>query len=234
MKPLIFIPSPRDIPQFAESVKAITEYDRLWVKYLPEQEAYRKARTFFLNHDYTHLVILPDDLIVTPEDIEVLCEDTRFNNYPIISGITNIDDGETFRGKYCVAEHLPTFNGDMTLGSYKWYTEEERQGRLAMLHVVIQVKHIGFPLTFIRRDIIEDVIFRVHPTFSCCVDVQFCIDCDRLNIPIFVDLLVVGKHLKREGRTYDNWGLASKNPIAKLDKAGEESTTYLYLKNMTE
>jgi len=228
LKPLIFIPSPRDIPEFIDSVKLLTKYDKFWVKHDAETTAYAKGRKFFLSSEknYTHFVILPDDLIVTQDHIEQLIEDIKQNDYQIISGITNIDSKPIHYGKYCVAKELPPLD-DLTLDSYNWMDESYRDRWLRMYEEpIIQMKHIGFPLVFIRRDVIETLEFRLQPRYTSCMDLQFCIDCDNLGIPIFVDLRVVGHHLKKADGVYDYWGLATKNIISKFEEANpSESPT---------
>lgn len=57
MKPLIFMPSPRNLPKFNECMAKVKKYDKLWVKYWEQTQAYMIARNWFLNEDYTHLVI---------------------------------------------------------------------------------------------------------------------------------------------------------------------------------
>jgi hypothetical protein len=218
VKPLIFIPSPRDISLFKQSVALLDKYDRYWVKYLPENEAYSRARTKFLNENYTHLVILPDDLIVTSQQVEMIVEDVKRNDYAVISGITNVDIREKNRGKYCVSKDRPLLD-NLTEDSYHWLTEEERQQHLLYNQPIIEVMHVGFPLTFIRKDIVQKIQFKVLPKYSCCIDVQFCLDCYLLGIPIFVDLRVVGYHLKIKDGIYENFGMAQKNPVYRFEPA---------------
>jgi hypothetical protein len=216
---LVFIPSPRDIAEFKDSVSKLSKYDRYWVKYYPEADAYSRARKFFLGNNYSHLVILPDDLVVTEKQIDSLIQDINDKDYAVISGITNVDIRQINWGKYCISRNLPRIDV-LTEQSYDWFTEYERQRYLNFHKMpIIRVKHIGFPLTFIRRDIIRLLNFRPLAKYNCCLDVQFCIDCEKLKIPIFVDLRIVGKHLKRRDGVYDNFGLGTKNPIVRFEKA---------------
>jgi hypothetical protein len=217
VRPLIFIPSPRDISVFTESVKLLI-YDKYWVKYYPEPTAYQLARKFFLQGNYSHLIILPDDLIVRQSQIDMLIEDIKQNNYPVISGITNVDARQSTIGKYCISKRLPAVER-LTEDSYDWFTEFERDQYLNVYKKpIVQVKHIGFPLAFVRRDVVKRLEFRPLTQYNCCLDVQFCYDCRNTGIPIYVDLRVVGKHLKKRDGVYENFGLGTKNPVTRFEK----------------
>ena len=90
MKPLIFIPSPRNLPKFNECISKVKKYDKLWVKYWEQTQAYMIARDWFLNEDYTHLVIFPDDMIGYEAQIDTLLE----HDLDVVSGWCNEDELE--------------------------------------------------------------------------------------------------------------------------------------------
>ena len=82
MKPLLVIFNPRSIPEFYKAIEKINGISKLWIKYFPQDEAYNKAREFFLQSDYTHFMILPDDLIVTQEDVDAIVNyDESYDSY---------------------------------------------------------------------------------------------------------------------------------------------------------
>lgn len=213
---LIGIPSPRDIPQFIESTKLLTRYDKYWVKYRPENESYPLIRKKFLECSYDYLAILSDDLVVTQSHIDQLIADIEADDYPIISGLCSVDARQVNYGKYCVSKEFPKLD-NLTQESYKWLEDWEREKWIRLGIPIIQVKHNGFPLIFIRRDIVEQIPFKPLARYGCCTDVQYCLDCYAANVPIFVDLRVVGNHLKKADGIYDNWGLASKNPVVRFE-----------------
>jgi hypothetical protein len=206
INPLIFIPSPRDIQEFIESVEyGLSKYDRFWVRYLPEAQAYNIAKKFFLEHEqYTHLVILPDDLIVTQKHIDQLVEDIKERDYEVLSGICAVDELPINKGKYAVCQNANPSLADLSIKSYDYLTTEQRDAYLKYGFPIINVRYAGFPLIFIRRDVIEKIDFRPIPYYNCCPDVQFCYDCEALGISLFVDLRVVGNHLKKRDGIYDN------------------------------
>jgi hypothetical protein len=87
MNPLLVIFNPRSIPEFYKAIERINGISKLWIKYFPQDEAYNKAREFFLQSDYTHFMILPDDLIVTQADVDAIVNHDE--SYDSISGWCN-------------------------------------------------------------------------------------------------------------------------------------------------
>ena len=78
---------PRNIPKFEEAILKI-KCDKLHVNYYVQYVAYPLARIEFLKrNEYTHLVIVTDDLIVTPRDFEILKTDAE--KYDVVSGWAN-------------------------------------------------------------------------------------------------------------------------------------------------
>jgi len=175
VKPLVCIPSPRDIPDFLEAIKKIPA-DKYWVKYYPQPEAYDMLRDFFLDHlEYNFMALLPDDLIPTKAAFNILCHDLKWYNLPVLSGICNIDWAR--QNIYNVRRSFTTapedyFVTDKTLGEI---IQRERGP-------IIPVKSTNFSWYFIRRDVVHQVPFKGG------VDQEFDKDCERLGIPIHCDL----------------------------------------------
>jgi hypothetical protein len=210
MKPLIFIPSPRYIPEVVNAIHELPE-DKYWVKYHEQTEAYKIARYFFLAHDYTHLCILPDDLIVSVEGYNTLIRDIMDNDFQVISGACNVDNGHY---KNCL-NVTPTYLINPTSppeGHYKkWLKIQEAEEIVSQGYSLYEVKFSGFPLMFIRRDVVEILPFRDYN--GCCIDSTFCSDCVMLEIPIYVDLRVIMKHLKIDNVAVDeSFGTGKKEP----------------------
>ena len=193
-KPLLFIPSPRDILEFNEATSKLN-IDKLWMKYYPQEEAYTKARQWFLEDDhYSHLIILPDDLTVNQNILDILLADTE--EYNIISGWTpnTINDNGESDSNISVA-HLPP---DPPLRNL--YHELHFESLVFMEHVlkvgvpIIPVKHQGFALTVLHKTIVKKVPFRTSA--GCCVDSCLSLDLNRMEIPQFVDLRARSRHIK--------------------------------------
>jgi len=200
-KPLIFIPSPRNIQKFNDAIARINE-PKLWVKYYPEEHAYQIARDYFLEHkQYTHLVILPDDLLITPEDFYLL--DAYSEDYDIINGWCR----NTIRlTPYWKGEQETDDMADSNI-SFRLPPDPPAQGTYEQYHFItipfidilketghsiIEIKYAGFPPTFISRKIVEQVPFRRQ---DCCVDSCFALDLHKKGIKQYSDLRVRTTHM---------------------------------------
>jgi hypothetical protein len=179
--PLIFIPSARDLREFYDATNKLP-YDKLWVKYYPQYEAYVVARWTFLNNpkNYTHLVIVPDDLIVTQDVIERLLEHPDI----VISG-------------WCVHGKSPEERKGLDTNlSYSVCPEPPYAATyydcnfipidyIRELYELIEVGFAGFAPTIIPRFVMEQVEFRGSQ--GCCIDSCFGIDLDKQGIKQYAD-----------------------------------------------
>ena len=197
MKLLLGMPSPRNIPIVEENWERINE-DQVIVKHFREWSAYQEIRNYFLSHEeYTHLVICPDDLIITQKDIDILKGDIINSDYPIICGICNVNLNEVNPVAIIINE-IPTM--DKETRSFHFNKFEDLKDDIT------QVKHAGFPLQIIRRDIVELVDFDSDsglnggdPDAIGNIDLIFSHNCDNLNIPIFCDRRARMIHLRGGG-----------------------------------
>lgn len=205
---LIAIPSPRDLPDFIEATAKIP-CDKLWIKYHKEREAYRVMRKLFLSaKSYSHLVILPDDLIVTPKDYEILLNDIKEFNFPLIAGTCNLLYNDP---RYITCKKLPLsyMNSAMFL-----YPPEE----LFAGEPIKQVEFDGFAFTFIRRDIVKQIEFHSKRYSSTAFDNAFAQECLERGIPMRVDVRAKMLHLaNRLGNgSHECWG-NGKKPTLKFE-----------------
>jgi hypothetical protein len=222
MKPLIFVPSPRDLPEFNEATAKL-KYDKIWLKYYNEDDAYRLGSFWFLQHpEYTHFIILPDDLIVTPDDIEQLMKDTE--EHDVISGWCRNtirlnrywkgekekeDDADSCISIECLPPN-PPFRGiyeQFHFMSIKDIESYKKQGI-----TITFVKYAGFPPTVIARKVIEKVKFRTSQ--GCCVDSCFSLDLYTHKITQYCDLRVRTKHFDD---TYDKIKVGKEAPSLRLE-----------------
>jgi len=213
MRPLLAIPSPRDISQFKEHVDKL-RIDKLWLKYYQEIEAFGRMRDYFLKHkQYTHLIPLPDDLIVKQYDLTRLLTDIRRHNYPVISGICNVDNQPENKGNYniCDLKHLPT--ADPVTRQYVWINSRSKSITRGQ---PFRVSYMGFALVAIRRDIVEMIPFRNDG--YCCIDTMFCWDCHRADIPIYVDPKINMLHLKIADGNYQDYHVGQKEPFTYVER----------------
>lgn len=208
-RPLICIPSPRDIPDFLESIKKL-QYDKLLVKYMPQPQAYNKLRNWFLEHEeYTTMVLFADDLIVDDEGLDKLIDYHMDHSEDVISGICNFDMYRNI-DKYC-------FRAIGDIGYYPrknfieeyighWKPKEKAPGFYC-------VEFNGFACQVASRRIVELIPFRFDNNGGG-VDQNFADDCRALGIDVLVNIHIEFKHLayrlKKNG--LENSGLGIKDP----------------------
>ena len=197
------IPSPRDIQLFKNIVMEVLypRFDVLWLKYYPEIEAYQKARRFFLNskQKYTHFVILPDDLIVNREGIDILINEIENSGrfYPVLSGICNYSciphqSTRTVSAKMVIPDSI---NGKKSSISFidQFITFQE----LDFLNDdVFQVLFNGFSCEFIHRHVLENVDFRTEKVQRGGIDTYFSFDLESLGISQYIHKKARFLHLK--------------------------------------
>jgi len=222
MKPLVFIPSPRDIHEFLECADKI-KLDKYWVKYYrPEILAYQELRRFFLERiEYTHLIILPDDLIVSANDVNTLIGHVTKNpELQIVSGFCNIDTTDLKDyANICielVSDKRPRDYYWKTFSEFDKYCQENKneQG-------LIKAKFSGFPLMIIARQVIENIEFRNDSMSGisedgCCIDVTFCYDAHLKGYDIYVDPSLRLYHMKIADGRYQNM-IRDQKPYTKLE-----------------
>lgn len=202
---LIINPSPRKIKPFEVKLQILNrKFDILREKYnFDEVDAYNKCRDYFLQHpEYTHLAIIPDDLLVDIKHVDTLLKDIDKKDYPVISGFCNFMC--TTKKFLDVIACIPYKNlnalRDMTrTGRYDFRNhimhredlnkmkEENKNDR------VIQVIWSAFPLTIIRRDVVEKIPFSTN---QMGVDTHFFQQCLQNQIKTYADLDVELFHLK--------------------------------------
>ncbi len=225
MKPLIFLPSPRDIPEFLDCASKL-KYDKYWLKYYtPEVLAYREAHAFFMEHkEYTHFVILPDDLIVSPSDLETLLNYFRkVPNLKIVSGFCNIDTtAQKDLANICIEPVSHIHEGRQ----YYWLSFDQLADyskKNKNKYGLVKVFFSGFPLMVVTRDVIEKITFRNDlgdgtDPHGCCLDVTFCWDVHQLGYEIFIDPDMRLNHLKVADGVYAYKGLHINPPKIVFEK----------------
>lgn len=212
INPLLFAPSPRNIPEVFDALKK-TGYDRLYSKFFTEEIAYNLGRDFFLKHEeYTHFVICPDDLLVEKKHICALIKNLEKNDYDIHAGVCNVDNHK-FKDCLCIAENLPhpvymlkasTDGTEPKLNligwrCYQWYLADHDFGDEPIRSVYFS----GFAAQFISRKVMETIKFeddshvnRTPNITGGSLDVIFSNKMFQLNIPQMVDTRIRMKHLR--------------------------------------
>ncbi len=200
MKVLLVILKFRELPQFREAVKDL-KIDKLWVKWygqITKPDAYTIARQEFLKRtEYTHFLLLTDDVIVFQKDIDRLIKDMEeVKDMDVISGWFN-NDLTTHADDTNFSDILPP--DPPCNGSYEGYNFIKIKKVEEWQSVVpgawrLEVLHQGTALTLLSRKIIEEIPFRNSQ--GCCIDSCLSLDLAAKGIKQFVDLRVRCLHLK--------------------------------------
>ena len=194
-RPLLVIFQPRYNERFLDAVSKV-KVDKLWINYYPQHIAYPLARIEFLKREeYTHFVIMTDDLIFTNRDYQILkgeCE-----KYDVISGWANNWITGYWAEYSSISFKLPPNPpGQSTIYDYDF-------AKIITIQVmkeanpdkpIIEVPHQGTMMTFLSRKVVEKIPFR-HDC-GCCVDALLSHDLHNAGIKQYVDLRVRMLHLK--------------------------------------
>lgn len=204
---LIINPSPRKIKLFEAKLEILnTKYDILREKYnFNEVEAYNNCRDYFLSHpEYTHMAILPDDLLVDLKHVDRLVEDLEKYDYDVLSGISNFAmSSKNFWNRMTCIEYnnygavdqlaktarFDYFNQVMTRERYDKLKEEMANKPNRIIRVALS----NFPFTIAKRSVIEKFEFGMS---LMGVDTVFFQSCINNGIATYADLDVQMVHIK--------------------------------------
>lgn len=195
INPLYVYMQPKHLPSVLQQLKNISFLDRLIFKYHP-YPTYSLAREYFLDHpEYTHLILHPNDIIVTRVNVLQLIDDIKKYEYDNISGVSNVDL-ELYQNHWAFCQELPKIAHEERV--FPWVKMDEDKG-------IRQVKHSGFQLFAMSRrvlkkfDIAGDELYLpgVPPGFS--TDLVWSHQMAAANIPIYVDTRINMFHLRYEG-----------------------------------
>jgi hypothetical protein len=211
VQPLLVVFRPRNIPRFEEALSKI-KVDKLHINYYPQHIAYPLARIEFLKRDYTHFVILTDDLIFTKRDYEILKGEC--DKYDVISGWANNWIVGPWAEYSSVSFKLPP--NPPGLGTIYDYDFAKNITLEVMKEAnpnkpIIPVLHQGTMATFLKREIVEKIPFR-HDC-GCCPDALLATDLYKAGIKQYVDLRVRMLHLKESDNPLTLVGTKSSSVI---------------------
>jgi len=183
IKPLLVYFKAAIYPDILKELEKIP-CDKLILEYYPYPHPHEIARDFFLEHEeYTHLIIQPQDLLVTEEDYHKLFLDVDKYDYPIIAGVCNVERAGLKAGLMNCCIKCP--NRNRNYRKYNWIPF----GDLG----IIKVGFMGMTFPFIKRSVLERRLIDTEFIFKGCdgkeiyPDLNFCNGCKELDIPIHVD-----------------------------------------------
>lgn len=211
-------PSPRKIKPFEQRIQWLNKYyDIFREKYnFVEIDAYNTCRDFFLSHtEFTHLAIIPDDLLAEPRHVQKLLSEIEKKDYQVLSGISNFACTSKRMFNNMTAIEYANYGAVEQLrktGRFDYFKHIMNRERLKQIREemsakpnrIIQVAWSAFPVTIARRDVIEKIKFGAN---LMGVDTVFFQDCIKNQIPTFADLDVEIVHLKgiEENRDMDHF-----------------------------
>jgi len=188
IRPLLIYFKAAIYPDILNELKKIP-CDKLILEYYPYPHPHNIARDFFLEHtEYTHLIIHPQDLLVTKEDYLHLKLFVECLDCPVLSGVCNVErPPHRLSGVMNCCIKCP--NPDPNKRKYNWIPFPSMPESLG----IIQVGFMGFAFTFIKRNVIERRLIDGEFIFKGCdgkeiyPDLNFCSNCNDLDIKIMVD-----------------------------------------------
>lgn len=205
------MPSPRDIPQVKRHWHNLP-YDKYIVKYHEQAPAYTAVKDFFLKHtEYTHLVVCPDDLEVTPHKLELLLEDSK--EHSVIMGYCPLD--ETMETTYNL--QLSIDNNIHPPKSKGCWIEEQH---LEPFPDIFQVKYAGMACGVLERETWKKARWTSTQNTDGQYnggnwDYAFCQDMNKLKIPVMVDKRCKFRHW-RNLQSVNRGGLVHTHPYKYL------------------
>jgi hypothetical protein len=196
--PLVALPSPRDIPEVKSAVdECLGGLDKVWFKYWPQStEPYRHIRDYFLKRtQYTHLIILPDDLVVNAIGVSrlLLTAYAEPDKYTVLMGNCPVVYGSL---QFAITHNLPALKRSERI--YRWWSLMDVQTRPG----IHQVPHCGTPFAILARSVVEEVSFDNDKDWNdddrvgFSEDVVLSHELHNLDIPLYVDTSVIFEHLK--------------------------------------
>ena len=203
INPILMIMSPRDIDEVSDAYSEIDYVDKVWFKYFDKPTVLKQIDKFFKKHiEYTHLIIVSDDVVCFPDSIRKLMESILIYDFPVLSGCFNLCNTWENPKRYCTKceRHLShdhinitfdpiDFSKKITIDSYNWVSEKWRKNHLIIKRVWFE----GFALAMIRRDIYEKIGFR-GIGFQHTTDIPWAVDLAEANIPQFCDFRIKLEH----------------------------------------
>jgi hypothetical protein len=225
MKVLMCTAGVRWFPTCKYWIDQIIFLDKLLVKYYNHEEAFQIIRKFFLEHnEYTHLLIYAEDVLATPDAVKLLIKDAEEYNYPVVTAWFNFD----FKHDWIAISTKDLSRERIVLAEQ--YSFLKPTDMLFYDSPFMEVTFTGMPLTLIRRNVVEKVTFKPYSythdkilgTYmkrGTMFDLQFCLECKQLGIPIMLDERVFAVHF---GDTRRFINLANKKKEVEFIKALEQ------------
>ena len=209
-KPLIGFWHAVDLEQVKDGLNSIP-CDKLQASYFPYPFPHRIIEKFFRdNKQFTHLIMIPNDLVYNNENFQKTKEIIEKYDYPVLCGLCNVDLTQ-YKDKWNVCQSLPEL--PYTQRRYRWLAESTRKALLEKIRL-IPVKFAGYPALCIRRDVLDYVrINKLNNTIKTkelpiweskggySNDLIFCHNLHEKGIQIMCDLENTMLHFRYTGKS---------------------------------
>ena len=206
VNPLIVTLSARDYNTCEYWHEQIDFCDRLLIKNYWMMEGHPIGRKYFLEHpEYTHYIVLAEDLICPPDMVKLLIDDIYEHDFPVVAGLLNVDFTSvsasiSFRDMRKIvvrSRHVyqhPSFK-DLLLGKHGFpFVNVTFQGDALASYRRDIVKRLTFkPYNYIS-DKVRKIYFACNKPFGHMFDLQKCIELLDMGVPIVVDLRIMLMH----------------------------------------
>ena len=147
MNPLIVYWTDRDLYAVRQELARIGYIDQLHINYFDYPYPHRIAENYFKAHkEYTHLFLIPNDLVVKSENVSKLIRLIEKHDFEVCCGVCNVDLDRNW-DYWNVTSNLPDLSYDTRI--YKWIS------KMRYPEMIIQVPFAGFPLMSVRRDVLD-------------------------------------------------------------------------------
>lgn len=188
--------SPRDLPDVQKEMPLIPA-DKIIARWVREWDAYWNMLKFFEERpEYTHIAVAADDIVVKKENMERLQELIQEYDFPVISGVMNVEENDLDVLAITPPDNVPHMIWSKR--QFDFIKKSNTKGN------IVRVGFDGFCLTVFRRDVIEKIRFDsdgpdngwpMEKTGS--LDVVTCWKCWQLGIPVYADTSNFMMHQRR-------------------------------------
>ena len=177
--------------------------DQLHIEFYKYPQSHLIGQSFFLAHkEYTHYLIASTDVIPEFKDWKYLTQELIQNDYDVYGPCQNVDNVK-WKNHIIGCNKLPKLEFGSRL--YNWISESQRQWYLSHNIIKIPVKFNGLAFSFIRRNLIEIILFgktpyktKAKPSWEMsggwACDLAFMHYCDYLDYEVILDLKVKWQH----------------------------------------
>jgi len=226
IKPLVSVMSVRDFPiawYWIHRSCRENRVDLLIVKYFLHHEAHKRVKEFFLSHEeYTHLINVTDDVIMTPSHLKLLIEDIKQFPDSVIGGYV-----------FPISKTYPKTNlaleeprGYVVFADQYRFLDIEDVITRPLTPPIIRAFFNGNTLIAIPREVVKKLSFEpykwiydsalgVRAKRGIMFDLQMSKELKKLGIPLMVDLRLLLIHF---GKTTRFINLKDKKGYVKLVK----------------